>query len=111
MIVSRGTGIDRETQFIGFLVFSAHGSATGWSAESFDMVVYGATGGGIITAVSGAREGLQVALVEPGNHIGGMVSGGLSLTDYGKKEVSADMRSSSTRVLGRTITCANSATT
>jgi hypothetical protein len=57
------------------------------SAENFDMVVYGATGGGVITAVSAAREGLQVALVEPGNHVGGMVSGGLSLTDYGKKEV------------------------
>ena len=60
---------------------------TGWSAERFDLVVYGATGGGIITAVSGARAGLKVALVEPGNHVGGMVSGGLSLTDYGKKEV------------------------
>ena len=69
------------------LVFLLITAATGWSAESFDMVVYGATGGGIITAVSGAREGLQVALVEPGNHVGGMVSGGLSLTDYGKKEV------------------------
>ena len=61
-------------------------AVSGWSAETFDLVVYGATGGGVITAVSAAREGLKVALVEPGNHIGGMVSGGLSLTDYGKKE-------------------------
>jgi hypothetical protein len=57
------------------------------SAETFDLVVYGATGGGVMTAVSAARQGLEVALLEPGNHIGGMVSGGLSLTDYGKKEV------------------------
>jgi flavin-dependent dehydrogenase len=56
------------------------------AAETFDLVVYGATGGGIMTAVSGARQGLKVALLEPGNHIGGMVSGGSSLTDYGKKE-------------------------
>jgi hypothetical protein len=62
-------------------------AAASWPAENFDLVVYGATGGGVITAVSSAREGLKVALVEPGNHLGGMVSGGLSLTDYGKKEV------------------------
>ena len=77
-----------KRNLLGFLViFLLIAAATGWSAESFDLVVYGATGGGVMTAVSGARQGLQVALVEPGNHIGGMVSGGLSLTDYGKKEV------------------------
>ncbi|MBW8713058.1 MAG: FAD-dependent oxidoreductase, partial [Acidobacteria bacterium] len=31
--------------------------------------------------------GLTVALLEPGRHLGGMVSGGLGWTDYGKKEV------------------------
>lgn len=56
-------------------------------AEKFDVVVYGATAGGAITAVAAAREGLKVALLEPGSHIGGMVSGGLSWTDVGKREV------------------------
>ena len=37
--------------------------------------------------MSAAREGLNTALVEPGRHVGGMVSGGLGWTDYGKKEV------------------------
>jgi hypothetical protein len=55
--------------------------------QSFDLVVYGATAGGVITAVAAAREGLRVALVEPGRHLGGMVSGGLGWTDYGRKEV------------------------
>ena len=41
----------------------------------------------MITAVAAAREGLTVALLEPGRHLGGMVSGGLGWTDYGKKEV------------------------
>jgi glycine/D-amino acid oxidase-like deaminating enzyme len=50
-------------------------------------VGYGGTAGGVITAVSAAREGASVVLLEPGNHIGGMVSGGLGRTDYGKKEV------------------------
>ena len=55
--------------------------------QSFDLVVYGATAGGVITAVAAAREGLTVALLEPGRHLGGMVSGGLGWTDYGRKEV------------------------
>jgi hypothetical protein len=53
----------------------------------FDLVVYGGTAGGVITAVAAARAGLSVALVEPGAHLGGMVSSGLGWTDYGKKEV------------------------
>ncbi|MFN7996015.1 MAG: FAD-dependent oxidoreductase [Bryobacteraceae bacterium] len=57
------------------------------AAQRFDVVVYGGTAGGVIAAVSAAREGLRVALLEPGTHLGGMVSGGLSRTDYGKKEV------------------------
>jgi hypothetical protein len=56
-------------------------------AQSFDVVVYGGTAGGVIAAVSAAREGLRTALLEPGTHVGGMVSGGLSFTDFGKKEV------------------------
>jgi hypothetical protein len=60
-------------------VYSAH--------QRFDVVVYGGTAGGAITAVAAAREGLKVALLEPRDHIGGMVSGGLSWTDVGKREV------------------------
>ena len=55
--------------------------------RQFDVVVYGGTAGGVISAVSAARQGLKVALVAPGRHLGGMVSGGLGYTDYGKKEV------------------------
>ena len=56
-------------------------------SAAFDLVVYGGTGGGVIAAVSGARMGLKVALLEPRRHIGGMVSGGLSRTDVGRREV------------------------
>jgi hypothetical protein len=55
--------------------------------QDFDLVVYGGTAGGAATAVAGARHGLRVALLEPGRHIGGMVSGGLSGTDVGRREV------------------------
>ncbi len=60
-------------------------------AERFDLVVYGGTAGGVATAVSAARHGLKVALLEPRDHLGGMVSGGLSRTDFGKKEVIGGM--------------------
>jgi hypothetical protein len=59
----------------------------GTSPVTVDLVVYGGTAGGVLTAVAAAREGLTVALLEPGRHLGGMVSGGLGWTDYGKKEV------------------------
>lgn len=55
--------------------------------KKYDVVIYGGTAGGVMTAISAAREGLSVALLEPGKHLGGMVTGGLSRTDFGKKEV------------------------
>ena len=50
-----------------------------------DVVVYGGTAGGVVAAVSAAREGRSVVLVEPGRHVGGMVSGGLGATDFGNR--------------------------
>jgi hypothetical protein len=50
-----------------------------------DVVVYGATAGGVISAVSAAREGKKVVLLALGDHVGGMVSGGLGATDYGNR--------------------------
>src|SRR5437763_16250889 len=61
--------------------------AAAGASHKFDVVVYGGTAGGVMAAVSAAREGLKTALVSPGHHVGGMVSGGLGHTDFGKKEV------------------------
>jgi hypothetical protein len=57
----------------------------------YDVVVYGATAAGVIAAVAAAREGARVALLEPGQHVGGMVSGGLGWTDFGNKSVIGGM--------------------
>lgn len=57
------------------------------SEKSYDVVVYGATASGAAAAVAAARQGLRVVLVDPGHHVGGMVSGGLSHTDTGEKAV------------------------
>ena len=48
-----------------------------------DLVVYGGTAAGVMTAYSAAKQGLHVTLLEPGSHLGGMVTGGLSATDLG----------------------------
>lgn len=69
---------------IGLLLFLPLARA---ADSNYDLVVYGGTASGVITAVSAAREGLHVALLEPGRHVGGMATGGLSRTDFGKKEV------------------------
>ena len=42
---------------------------------------------GAMAAISAAREGMHVALLEPGTHVGGMLTGGLSATDVGNPNV------------------------
>lgn len=53
-------------------------------AITYDVLVYGATPGGITAAIAAAREGMKVALVEPTQQVGGMISGGLNATDLKK---------------------------
>ncbi|MCL5005096.1 MAG: FAD-dependent oxidoreductase [Acidobacteria bacterium] len=48
-----------------------------------DVIVYGGTASGVAAAVAAARQGARVTLLEPGTHLGGMVSGGLGHTDHG----------------------------
>jgi hypothetical protein len=50
-----------------------------------DVVIYGATASGVIAAVTAAREGKSVVLLDPARHVGGMVTGGLGATDTGKR--------------------------
>ena len=63
-----------------------------WSAaicfgndKVYDVVVYGGTSGGVTAAVQVAKMGKSVVLIEPGNHLGGLSSGGLGFTDIGNK--------------------------
>lgn len=50
---------------------------------SSDVCVYGGTSGGVIAAVAAARLGKSVSLVCVNNHVGGMTSSGLGVTDVG----------------------------
>ncbi len=53
----------------------------------YDVLVYGGTAGGLIAALAAGRAGAAVIVLEPGRHLGGMVTGGLSATDAGNPSV------------------------
>jgi hypothetical protein len=67
------------------LVLSGPAPAPQQPAKEYDVVVFGATPAGVIAAVTVAREGKSVVLLEPGKHVGGMISGGLCATDTGNR--------------------------
>ena len=53
------------------------------AADPQPMVcVYGATPGGIAAALAAAKSGASVLLIEPTPHLGGLLTSGLSHTDY-----------------------------
>jgi hypothetical protein len=78
----RRTGRTVFLTFLGTALLAAPARA---AERRADVVVYGATAGGVLAAVAAAREGKSVLLLEPGKHVGGMVSGGLGATDAGNR--------------------------
>ena len=50
-------------------------------ATKADVIVYGATPGGVCAAIGAARERVSVILLEPTDHVGGLNTGGLSHSD------------------------------
>src|SRR5687768_12057640 len=55
------------------------------AADTYDLVIYGGTSGGIATAIQAARMGKTAVLIEPTQHLGGLTTGGLGATDIGNK--------------------------
>lgn len=53
------------------------------AASDYDLVVYGATPGGVMAAAAAANESLKVLLIHNLPHVGGMSAGGLGWTDVG----------------------------
>jgi len=76
----------KSYQTLLIILFFSH-FAFGQSINQKDIIIYGATASGVTAAVAAAREGSSVLLIEPGKNVGGMVTGGLSHTDYGDRTV------------------------
>ena len=66
------------------------------AVEKVEVVVYGGTPGGVMAAVEAARHGHRVALINVSNHVGGVISGGLTNTDIGSRD---QARSGGTRYI------------
>ncbi len=67
------------------------GSVNAAPRYTYDVVVYGGTPAGVMTARAAACQGMRAALVAPGQYLGGVVSGGLTRTDFGRKETVGGM--------------------
>lgn len=66
-------------------------SAAAASASGYDVVVVGGTPGGIMTAISAARDGMDVLLLERTWHIGGLPANGLGATDITTRGATAGL--------------------
>lgn len=69
----------KATSLLAFLCLGA-------AVPAQDIVIYGATSGGITAAIQAAREGRTALLIEPTRFIGGLTTGGLGATDIGNKK-------------------------
>ncbi|MDA0586832.1 MAG: FAD-dependent oxidoreductase [Planctomycetota bacterium] len=54
--------------------------------STHDVVIYGGTSAGIAAAIQATRMGHSAIVIEPGQHLGGLTSGGLGWTDSGRKD-------------------------
>lgn len=62
-------------------------SAFAQKNRNYDVVIYGGTSAGIASAIQTSRMGKTVVIIEPGNRLGGLTTGGLGQTDIGNKHV------------------------
>jgi hypothetical protein len=65
--------------FLALLLITPHYT----TAFDFDVLVYGATPAGVLSADAAAGEGARVALLDPRGVVGGAIAGGLCETDIG----------------------------
>lgn len=72
---------------IAIIVFASVSCTSQGEVKQVDICIYGGTSAGVVAAYTAAKSGKKVILIEPGNNLGGMSSGGLGFTDIGNKYV------------------------
>jgi hypothetical protein len=73
------------TVLIPFVLVSCKQPVGSNGADQVDICIYGGTSAGVIAAYAAKMLGKSVILIEPGNRLGGLSSGGLGQTDIGNK--------------------------
>lgn len=77
--------IVRKLRFYGLLngLLLAYVAAVNFPlmGQSHDLVIYGATSAGVTASIQGAKLGYKVLLIEPSDHLGGMLVEGLGGSD------------------------------
>ncbi|MGF1586327.1 MAG: FAD-dependent oxidoreductase [Bacteroidales bacterium] len=88
MSINRRNFLKGSFVLAGGLLIPAHLARCKSSADDqeYEIVIYGATSGGIAAAIQASRLGLSVILIEPSSHLGGLTTGGLGQTDSGRTE-------------------------
>jgi len=71
---------------VGFAPGAGRAAEGTVSEVKSDLIVFGGTPAGIMSAVAAGRHGTKVVLIEPSYLIGGLMSGGLHKTDIGKRD-------------------------
>lgn len=71
---------------IGFIASFAGCNRANNTEEQYDIVIYGGTSAGVAAAIQASRMDKSVLLIEPGNRLGGLTTGGLGQTDIGNKQ-------------------------
>jgi hypothetical protein len=66
-------------------VMLIHRNVKAEEIKPVDVCVYGGTSAGIIAAYTAKKMGKTVIVIEPGNYVGGLTTGGLGATDIGNK--------------------------
>jgi len=72
---------------VGLTTFASASSRQPEVIADYDVVIYGATSAGVTAAIQVQAMGRTAVILEPGQHVGGMTSGGLGSTDTGSKAV------------------------
>jgi hypothetical protein len=67
------------------LIFFPYCSEKESVEETYDVVIFGGTSAGVITAYAASKLHKKVLLIHHGDRLGGMTSGGLGQTDIGNK--------------------------
>jgi len=69
--------------------------------KQYDLCIYGGTSAGVVAAYTAAKAGKSVVLIEPGQRLGGLSSGGLGQTDIGNKYVVSGLALDFYRKIGK----------